>query len=245
MSGAYQINGVTITPQGGGYYDLTHPSLSEPQRERGKENAEAAAEKIGAAALQVDTGASSMSGSLDLSALSAGLQAEQQQAAAPPPPPPAPTEAQPSAAEIELAALKQRFAEEQAARVAAENLLAQTKTVVVDTEAEPMPAPGKITAAVPRKFDGILDDAAKAELKRLGIETTEIILEENENIPPTGLFVGHNGRGYMILPGEPVTVPDFLLGVLNDAQMAAPVTDPKSLKVVGYRNRMRYPYRRV
>lgn len=246
MSDAYQIEGVTITPQGGGYYELSHPSLSAPIRERGKEHAEAKAEEIGKSAATQDN--TSMSGALDTSALAAGGDVT---GAIPPAPPAPPVE------NDELAQLKAQLAESEAARIRAEGeadshkskadeLEKQMATRTVKTDGgEPVPAPGKVSAAVPRKFDGVLDDAAKAELKRLGIETTEIVLEENENIPPTGLFVGHNGRGYMIVPGEPVTVPNFILGVLNDAQMAAPVTDSKSLKVVGYRNRMRYPYRRV
>ena len=90
-----------------------------------------------------------------------------------------------------------------------------------------------------------MSDAARKAAKAIGVEYITIILEENSDIPPTGQFIAHNGRSYMISPGEPVDVPDFLLGILDNAVMSAPVVDTKSQKVLGYRDRMKYPYRRV
>jgi len=74
---------------------------------------------------------------------------------------------------------------------------------------------------------------------------TRIMLEENSEIPPTGLFVGVNGTGYLLKAGEPMDVPASVLEVLDHAIMSQPVMDPSSGQVLGYRERMRYPYRRV
>jgi hypothetical protein len=73
-------------------------------------------------------------------------------------------------------------------------------------------------------------------------KTTKIILEENDSIPPTGLFLQVNGNAYVIRPGYPVDVPDSLIEVLDNAVMSAPVVDNEK-NVVGYRDRMKYPYR--
>jgi hypothetical protein len=243
MSTGYQIGVVTVTPTGGGWYELSHSSLTEPQREQGKDKADAAA--------------------LALSNSLASTDPANEGGTMPPQPPidaavAQQNETQQSSQDEENAKLREQLAaaqtaqaEEQAARLEAEKQRdaaieqVETKTVVTDGEAAPAPPPNKVPAGVPRHFGAALGDKEKAALKRMGIETTDIVLEENETIPPTGLFLSHNGRGYVIVPGEQVTVPNFLLGVLNDAVMSAAVLDSKTQKVIGYRNRMRYPYRVV
>lgn len=86
--------------------------------------------------------------------------------------------------------------------------------------------------------------ATKQKARPIGMpKLTRIIIEENDNIPPTGLFVGINGHSYLIRPGEEVSVPKGVIDVLNHAIMQAPQIDPTSRRVVGYRKRMRYPYR--
>lgn len=74
-------------------------------------------------------------------------------------------------------------------------------------------------------------------------KTIRIVLEENDNIPPTGLFVGDNGRGYLIRPGEEVDVPPGVVEILSNAIVSVPTIDPQSLQVIGYRDKMMYPHR--
>lgn len=224
MNESYVIDGVTITPQGGGFYELTHPGLPDPVKERGKENADNRARAI-AAALSPgdDTATMDAQGDVSLTGPSVDHEAE-------------------TAKDEQIAQLQAQLAQSEAEKEQLAKV--QTRTVRATEGAAPEAA-GKVPAGIPRQFKGVLDDKAKAEMKRLGIETTEIILEENDDIPPTGLFVGHNGRGYMISPGVPVTVPNFILGVLDDAVMASPVVDNSNKKVIGYRNRSRYPYRKL
>jgi hypothetical protein len=76
-------------------------------------------------------------------------------------------------------------------------------------------------------------------------ETVRIILEDNESIPPTGLFLGLNGRSYMIRPGEPVNVPTGIVEILEHAVMSVPNIHPATKQVIGYRTRHRFPFRRV
>ncbi len=76
-------------------------------------------------------------------------------------------------------------------------------------------------------------------------ERVRIVLEENPEIPPTGLFVGVNGTGYLLRAGEELEVPASVVEVLDHAVMSQPQLDPSSGQVLGYRERMRYPYRRL
>ena len=216
MSDSYDVDGVLITPQAGGYYELKHASLPEPHTEkvRGKEVAETRAREIAVAAQEPE-------GSM------------------PPQPPlteviPTPPVAEPTAID-ELRSLVNRQAE------MIERLLARDPATVNQVEA---PEPD-LRLTLPTEYRGTVNKDVKAAAKKIGVEYVTIILEEGNDIPPTGLFLGHNGRSYMICPGEPVDVPDFLLGILDHAVMSAPILDNKSQKVLGYRDRMKYPYRRV
>lgn len=71
-----------------------------------------------------------------------------------------------------------------------------------------------------------------------------IILEENDNIPPTGQFFGVQGKGYYLRAGEVADVPMSLINILNTAVMSVPNKDQGD-RVVGYRDKLRFPYRLV
>jgi hypothetical protein len=83
----------------------------------------------------------------------------------------------------------------------------------------------------------------RKKLNAAGEETVTIILEDNENIPPTGQFISHNGRTWMLRSGEPAAVPLALVRILDDAVMDAPQVDPVTKQIVGYRKKLRFPYR--
>jgi hypothetical protein len=222
MSDKYQIDGVDVNPLGGGHYELTHFSLTEPEKVRGKEEADNRAAEIAKAAAPAD-GSITPQGGL-------------------PPAPPAP----PSDDEKDkaLEEMKAKLAELQKSNDEKDAEIEKIRTVVSDGGETPAPD-NRVPNSVPREFRGEMDAKTKKMLKDMGMGVTTIILEENDDIPPTGLFLGHNGRGYMILPGEKVDVPEFLLNVLNDAVTSSPIVDSKSQRVLGYRDRMKYPYREV
>lgn len=226
MSDAYEVSGVTITPIGGGYYDLTHSSLSEPERVQGKEKAEARAAAIAKAAEKPE-GHIEPQGELGAGDVS-----------------PAEEHPEPSTIEELRAALAAAQGEIKAANERADALANAAAPLVTTVTVQEAPEPA-VPAHVPREFAGQMDAKQKAALAKIGVGVTTIVLEESDSIPPTGLFIGHNGRSYMIKPGEEVDVPDFLLSVLDDAVMSAPVVDSANQKILGYRNRSKYPYRRV
>lgn len=77
--------------------------------------------------------------------------------------------------------------------------------------------------------------------KHTDVSRVCITLSHHETIPPTGLFVAVNGFGFMILPGEKVRVPKFVLEVLDNAVESKPEIEDG--KIVGYRDVPRFSYR--
>lgn len=72
-------------------------------------------------------------------------------------------------------------------------------------------------------------------------ETVRIKLAHSKDIPPSGLYLGHNGRGYLLKPGVEADVPEFLLDVLDHAVQARPVTGPNG-QVKGWEDQPRFMY---
>lgn len=85
--------------------------------------------------------------------------------------------------------------------------------------------------------------AKKARKQDDGVKRVKIILEEHDSIPPTGQYVGVNGVGYLLKPGEPIDVPEHVVHVLDNAIQSKPIMD--GVRIVGYRDGLRLPYRRL
>ena len=69
-----------------------------------------------------------------------------------------------------------------------------------------------------------------------------IILDDNDEIPPGGQFVGANGVGYTLMPGVEAHVPRVICEVLDRAIKSVPVQDPRTKQIVGWKDRKRFPY---
>lgn len=87
---------------------------------------------------------------------------------------------------------------------------------------------------------------AKKQVTRVAMKNwPSIILEENNDIPPIGQFFGLNGDSYLLRPGVEVAVPPGIIEILDNAIMSSPRMDPNTLATIGWRDRLRYPYRLI
>ena len=107
--------------------------------------------------------------------------------------------------------------------------LGEAVMVTLAPEAPDAPA---APAAPPKSHNGLSGKRAK------------IILEENETIAPTGQMIGFNGMMFLLQPGVETDVPVELCHVLDLAIESRAIIGPDT-RVVGYRNALRFPYRRV
>lgn len=85
---------------------------------------------------------------------------------------------------------------------------------------------------------------AKTASSEPEVKRVDIILQKNEDVPPSGLFIGHNGTGYLLKPGKKANVPEFILDVLDDAVVKIPTMDDNG-RVNGYEDSLRFPYQVV
>lgn len=92
-----------------------------------------------------------------------------------------------------------------------------------------------VPASKPRK-------AAAKNVSKADTDRTWIVVEENEDIPPTGLPLSVNGEACMVFPGEAVHLQNRYKEVLDHAIISVPQRD-SSERVVGSRERHRFPYR--
>lgn len=72
----------------------------------------------------------------------------------------------------------------------------------------------------------------------------KIMLEDGDNVPPGGQFISVDGVAYILQPNVEADVPVNLLDVLDNATMSVPIVDG-DMNVIGYRDRLRFPYRTI
>jgi hypothetical protein len=109
--------------------------------------------------------------------------------------------------------------------------LSEAATLLDGEDVLAAPPPVRARAAPPKTAK------AKAVEPRI-----RIMLEDNDQIPPGGQFVSADGRAFLIQAGYEVNVPYSVLDVLDHAIMSVPVKD-RNDTVIGYRDRLRFPYR--
>ena len=110
------------------------------------------------------------------------------------------------------------------------------------TPAAPAEEPAEAAGAAEEPAEAVATGAVNPVEEMRRAKRVKIVLEENDAIPPGGQFFGVNGVGYQIQPGKPVDVPEFLLGVIDNAVASKPVFNEDG-QVVGYREVPRFPYR--
>jgi hypothetical protein len=70
----------------------------------------------------------------------------------------------------------------------------------------------------------------------------KIMLEETAEIPPGGQFFQLDGKAFLLRAGEETEVPEGIVNILDLAVMSVPVLNDV-FQVIGYKNRLRFPYR--
>lgn len=72
----------------------------------------------------------------------------------------------------------------------------------------------------------------------------KIILDPHDDIPANGgLYVGYNGRQFLLPTNRAILVPQGVISVLDDAVLQVAVRDPDTMKFIGSRPAKRFQYR--
>lgn len=82
-----------------------------------------------------------------------------------------------------------------------------------------------------------------AKPKKAQPQFYKILMEDSEAIPPAGQFFALNGRNWYLKGGHTYVVPLGLKVVLDNAVESYAVQNPDTKQVVGYRDKLRFPYR--
>lgn len=91
----------------------------------------------------------------------------------------------------------------------------------------------------------IAKETAAAINARMLKDRVYIQLEEDDSIPPNGIFIGYNGASFILKPNMVASVPRGLLGILDAAIIQIPIKDPVTLRFAGVRPKRRFNYRIV
>jgi hypothetical protein len=99
-----------------------------------------------------------------------------------------------------------------------------------------------MTPNLPPKVQPVAKNAVRS-IPMQGARTRRILLEEHSDISPGGLYIGHNGNNYTLHPGQWVDAPLPLIEILDHALTQVPEIDPGTKQVIGWREKLRFPYR--
>ena len=111
----------------------------------------------------------------------------------------------------------------------------------IKATATPEGAAAAATAAIAAAEPGIVDKVRAAPNMPEG--RIWIVLQESPHITRgQGQFFGINGAGFLLKPGKKAYVPKGIVDILENAVEEIPDVDPDTLQVVGWRQRLRFPY---
>lgn len=124
---------------------------------------------------------------------------------------------------------------------------------VAPSAAEKEPAEQEAAAKEPAEQESAAEKAAQRKAsagrrntrkrapKTEEVERVKIKLHNNPEIPPGGLHMGLNGRGYKLVPNREILVPVAILEILDNAVRTEAVVNEDN-RIVGAQDVPRFPY---